>query len=381
MTSRRLCWIVTLVVAWLAADPGHAAEERRVALVVGANAYTATQPLKNPVNDATDLAQKLRGLGFDVTLVLDPTKAALRRSLVQFARAVNNSDVALFYYAGHALQSDGRNYLLGTDSNPTDAEDLYDETVDMFRVTEALSAANLRIVILDACRNNPLSSRLVTRNRSLLRGLAPLPPSQSEVVVFSAAAGEVAEDGDGRNSPFTAALLQRIGQPGVELGQLLIQVTRDVRRASNNRQRPSVEQTRDELFFFVPADRPDQAGAPTTAAPAEPAAAPAQTQIFVSHTDGSVAVPFPKVTSFEGVPLDPRASRAPSSPDAVPSPGSTPRTATAHPAAHRVAASSERNAETAATSPPPVAAAVPPPVDDAAVRETARKQLISGWTK
>src|SRR5215468_12149336 len=193
--------------------------ERRVALVVGNSQYkNSNLVLFNPKNDAEDVAATLGKLGFEVILRIDAGMRDFDLAMTQFARSAINADAALFYYAGHALQYQGQNYLMPTDAELEDEFSLRYQTVSLDDVRASLEQARgAKIMILDACRNNPLVDRLgrrmsgVTRNIAAVRGLARIDKGQGMVVVYATAADEVAKDGSGRNSPFTAALLKRLG--------------------------------------------------------------------------------------------------------------------------------------------------------------------------
>jgi WD40 repeat protein len=229
--------------------PASAAAGRRVALVIGNSAYTVSnQRLANPANDAQGMSKALADLGFEVVTAIDATKRDMDRALLQFARLASNADSALFFYAGHGMQYQGRNYLIPTDAQLEDDISISYETVSLDDVRAALDRTNgVRILMLDASRNNPLATRLrqklqgSTRGVGDARGLAEIGKTEGMVVVFAAGAGEVAQDGSGRNSPFTAALLKRIQEPGVEIGLMLRRVASDVNIQTSGRQRPEIQ--------------------------------------------------------------------------------------------------------------------------------------------
>jgi hypothetical protein len=231
---------------------------KRVALVVGNSAYEHTPALLNPGNDAADVARSLEGLGFAVTLALDLTKRDMDRAFAAFARQVQDADAALFYYAGHAMQFDNVNYMMPIDAALEDEASL---PYEMARLDDILADMNrsrgVRIAVLDACRNNPLEAKLKqsmarTRGGTVTRGLAPIRRSEGFLVAFATQAGFVAEDGAGRNSPFTAALLDQIGTPGLEVGLLFRRVTGAVRTATGDNQSPELLVSLDGEFYFRP---------------------------------------------------------------------------------------------------------------------------------
>jgi len=231
---------------------------KRVALVLGNSAYRHTPALPNPGNDAADVARSLEGLGFAVTLALDLTKQDMDRAFATFARTVQDADAALFYYAGHAMQFDNVNYMMPIDAALEDEASL---PYEMARLDDILADMNrsrgVRIAVLDACRNNPLEAKLKqsmarTRGGTVTRGLAPIRRSEGFLVAFATQAGFVAEDGAGRNSPFTAALLDQIETPGLEVGLLFRRVTGAVRTATGGNQSPELLVSLDGEFYFRP---------------------------------------------------------------------------------------------------------------------------------
>jgi hypothetical protein len=219
--------------------------ERRVALVIGNSAYQHSAPLGNPTNDAQDLADTLGRLGFEVILEKDLDKRGMEQSFSHFARLAQDADVAVFYYAGHAMQYDGENFLV-----PIDAalQDEFSVEFEMARVSDVLNslerARGVKILILDACRNNPLAEQLARQatNRTLFasRGLARIEHPSGMVIAYATQAGQVADDGRGRNSPFTSALIRRIEEPGVEIAQIFRRVAVDVNSLTKGRQVPDL---------------------------------------------------------------------------------------------------------------------------------------------
>ena len=215
----------------------------RVALVVGNSAYEHVGRLPNPENDATDLDAALRGLGFEVTVVRDADRTALTGALRAFTRRSAGADVALVFYAGHGMEMDGVNYLLPVNARLERDTDVRFETVTLDDMLASTAGAGLRLVILDACRNNPLarSMQRTVRSRNVSNGSfgavnEDLLGDQT-LVAYSAAAGTTADDGDGRNSPYAAALLAHLEDP-VEIGILFRRVRARVLSATSGRQRP-----------------------------------------------------------------------------------------------------------------------------------------------
>jgi Caspase domain len=233
--------------------PSPTMAEKRVALVVGVGEYQVVHPLKTPVDDATAVAAKLEASGFDTTLVTNPHLKGLRRSIASFEDVAGQADVALFYYAGHAVQVQEQNYLLPTDINPQVEADLTSDGVPLARVRRALGQAKLRVIILDACRDNPFATRFPAHSRSITRGLAPEPSEASTLIAFSASPGQTADDGDTGHSPYASALLKHILTPGLELSVLLLRISGEVRQATKNKQTPIITDNRDREFYFVSA--------------------------------------------------------------------------------------------------------------------------------
>jgi uncharacterized caspase-like protein len=236
--------VFAAVMVALAAVPALA--DRRVALVVG-NAQYATPSLflANPKNDADDVAAVLRTLGFEVILKTDSNKRDLELAMAQFARLSTNADVALFFYAGHALQYQGRNYLMPVDSTLEDEVSLRYQMVAIDDVRAALDrASGVKVMILDACRNNPLADVFkrrisgTSRGVETVRGLARIDKAEGTIVAYATAPDEVATDGTGRNSPYTAALLKHLQEPGLEIEIMFRRIAADVSAQTNGRQRP-----------------------------------------------------------------------------------------------------------------------------------------------
>lgn len=269
---RRLCGMLALGLAWiLLALPAHAQDrplEKRIALVVGNGRYPKV-PLDNPENDARLIAGNLRKLGFDVNLQLNVGVLEFRRALREFARRVQQDDaIAVLYYAGHGVQIDGRNYLLPVDINLRDQEEVKDESVDiedlfLSRIDKVGSFP--RIVILDACRDNPFATK--TRNVRSAGGLAEM-GARGTLIAFASAPGAPAEDGPaGRNSIYTRNLAEEMMVPGLEVEQMFKNVRVRVLRDTRQRQLPWVNTSLTSNFSFNPAPRRPAAENPAAAAP------------------------------------------------------------------------------------------------------------------
>ena len=233
--------LVAALVPW--AGPREATAAGRVALVVGNGTYAHIGRLPNPGNDAADMTGALRRLGFDVTTVRDADRNAMTDALRVFTRESAGADVSLVFYAGHGLEMDGVNYLVPVDARLERDTDVRFEAVELDDVLASTTGAALRVVILDACRNNPLarSMQRTGASRSVSRGsFGNLDESllgDETLVAYAAAAGTTADDGTGRNSPYTAALLSYLEQP-LEIGLLFREVRARVLEATDGRQRP-----------------------------------------------------------------------------------------------------------------------------------------------
>jgi uncharacterized caspase-like protein len=219
--------------------------DKRVVLVIGNSAYQNAPPLANPTNDATAVTEMFRRAAFEVIeSKRDLTNAEMRRALRDFSLKSRDADMAVIYFAGHGIEVDGHNYLLPTDAQLQLDTDAYDEAVSLERALQVIEPARrLRLVILDACRDNPFtrSMKRTLAARAVGRGLARVEPVRANTLVaFAAAAGSAAEDGTGVNSPFTAALLKHLTTPGLDLRIAFGLIRDDVIKATGNRQEPFV---------------------------------------------------------------------------------------------------------------------------------------------
>jgi uncharacterized caspase-like protein len=219
--------------------------EKRVALVLGNSAYQNVAKLPNPVNDGAVIAATLKDAGFDVVDSRHDLPAAeTRRALRDFADRARDADIALVYYAGHGIEVDGANYLIPVDAKLERDTDVYDEAFSLDRVLLAIEPAKkLRLVILDACRDNPFSKNMkrTVASRAIGQGLAKVEPtSPNMLIAYSAKAGSTAADGDGKNSPFTIALSKHLTTPGLDVRRAFGFVRDDVLKTTSNRQEPFV---------------------------------------------------------------------------------------------------------------------------------------------
>ena len=218
---------------------------KRVALVIGNSAYQNVALLPNPVNDGAVIAAMLKGAGFDVVDSRHDLPAnEMRRALRDFADRARDADIAVVYYAGHGMEVDGTNYLIPVDAKLERDTDVYDEALSLDRVLVSIEPAKqLRLVILDACRDNPFakSMKRTLASRAIGRGLAQVEPaSPNTLIAYSAKAGSTAMDGDSKNSPFTIALSKHLTTPGLDVRRAFGFVRDDVLKTTNNRQEPFV---------------------------------------------------------------------------------------------------------------------------------------------
>ena len=239
----RLCGLFLLLLSGLAL--AETLPERRVALVIGNSSYRNAPALPNTVNDARDMVVALRKVGFEVVDGIDLDKRGMDSALTRFARLAQDADAAMFYFAGHGFQFNGENYLVPVEAKIEDEVGVQYETTRLNDVVTALNyAKGVKIMVLDACRNNPfvglLAKRQATRGFSVGSGLAPVQRAQGMVIAYATQANDVAADGAGRNSPFTAALVREIDQPGLEVATLFRRVQKSVYDSTAGRQTPEL---------------------------------------------------------------------------------------------------------------------------------------------
>lgn len=236
-----LAFFVALFFGILAAP---AFADNRVALVIGNGSYARGPYLPNPVHDAEDVAASLKRSGFEIIVGTDLDKAGMDEAMIRFARLARTADVAMFYYTGHALQFGGVNYLVPVDGQLKDEADLR----RMVRVDDVIAdmqpAKNLRILVLDSCRDNPLAEQLkrtigATRGASIGRGLAKIDSPEGMIIAYATQPGRTADDGDGRNSPYTAAFLKNV-ETKEEIGTIFRRISADVYQATHQAQLPEL---------------------------------------------------------------------------------------------------------------------------------------------
>jgi len=240
---RARAFALAILATLLGAVPGHA--DKRVALVIGNSSYDSVPKLPNPTNDADAVGLLLRSAGFDVVVSRQNLgNVDFRRAIRDFTDKTQDADIAVVYFAGHGIEVDGASYLIPIDAKLDRDIDVDDETITLDRVLKVIEPAKrLRLVILDACRDNPFTRtmRRTFASRSVGRGLGRIEPGMSDTLIaYAAKAGSTATDGDGTHSPFTAALLRHLVTPGLDVRLAFGQVRDDVMKATGNRQEPFV---------------------------------------------------------------------------------------------------------------------------------------------
>jgi uncharacterized caspase-like protein len=278
----KLCkWALAAAAFLTVSAPAFA--EKRVALVLGNSAYRNVAPLANPVNDSTKIAATLKEAGFDIVdSRRDLSAVDTRRALRDFADRARDADIAVVYYAGHGIEVDGGNYLIPVDARLERDTDIYDEGLSLDRILIAIEPVKkLRLVILDACRDNPFSRTMkrTLASRAIGQGLAKIEPTSPNVLIaYSAKAGSTAADGDGQNSPFTAALSNHLTKPGLDVRRAFGFVRDEVLKSTGNKQEP---------FVYGSLGGED---VPLVPAKAAPAAAPAPSPQAEARRDYELAL-------------------------------------------------------------------------------------------
>jgi len=264
---------------------------KRVALVIGNGAYTTVNPLPNPPKDAKAMAAMLKTCGFEVLPYTDLDLEGMDKAVKAFSEKIPGAECALFFFAGHGLQKDGLNYLVPVKREPETQGEIRSRCLDAQEVLSAMEASGARvsILILDACRNNPLPAEA----RAGMRGLASMNAPKGSLIAFATSPGKEASDGPGaNNSPFTTSLLRHLPTPGVDVEQVLKRVTDEVLQQTKETQSPWRQSNLRGDFYFRP-------GAAPTATPVEsppvvtppPPVAPA----LVGHLQVAVNAPEAKV--------------------------------------------------------------------------------------
>lgn len=290
--------ISVILVFWTQATVAQVSDGSRVALVIGNAAYQGVPPLTNPTNDATAVGAAFERLGFDVTLVTDLDYDGMRREIQAFEEKVATAQVAVVYYAGHGIEMGGTNFLIPVDAELKRDIHLWDEAIRLERVLLSVERAELlRLVILDACRDNPFASQMemTDPSRSVGRGLALFePPTQQEgstILAYAARQGTTAADGDGEHSPFTEALLDYLETPGMEVSFIFRNVRDDVMAATGGAQEPMITSSlgREQIYFTALQN------------PEPPPVAEGQNQGQTPANDGNIVVAYQAALAIDTV--------------------------------------------------------------------------------
>src|SRR6201991_861061 len=284
---RYLTIFLSLICIVFAADAAKA--DKRVAFVVGNGAYKNVAQLPNPPIDAKAMAQVLRNVGFDVVEGTNLTRDTMTERLLEFGKKAQGADIAVFFYAGHGIAISGTNYLLPVDADIKSEMDVklgaainIDLTLD-----QTMSDANVKLVFLDACRDNPFAAKIksnsATRSVNVQTGLAEMKSGEGTLIAFATGPGQTALDGtEGGNSPFTRALLSNITQPGIEIQQAMTKVRAQVNEETSKGQLPWGHTNLIGTVYLNPAKTGNAAEAPNTPAPTTTAASEVELEFWRS---------------------------------------------------------------------------------------------------
>ena len=363
-----------LLLAFAISAPAQAA--KRVALVIGNAEYRHASRLANPLNDAADIAAALGRLGFAVTRLDNAGYDAMRKGLRAFTRAAATSEIAVVFYAGHGIEVDGRNFLIPVDARLASDQDVEYEAVPLDLVSRSVDrASELRLIVLDACRDNPFAKQMTRSGatRSIGRGLARVEPAGETLVAYAAKGGSVAADGEGRNSPYSTALLAHLEQPGLEVGLMFRKVRDAVLRTTGGRQEPFVYGSLSSKGAYLGA-RP-RPSAVTQAKPAAPPSGGAPNRLSAERVAAEAykaAERLNMAVAFEAV-----IERFPNSVYAKLARGHIARLK------RSAAAQPDKNNQSAVLAPKPAPAKPAPPADpaaaEAALKLTFRDRSLIQW--
>jgi len=253
--ARKFPWTIVLLLLFcvVSISARHSYAENRVALILGNGAYVHTSPLRNPVNDAEKLSEAFQKMGFTVLRGIDQTKSGMDEQIGLFSRKLQGAGLAVFFYAGHGIQINSRNYLVPVDFDPEKGSDLTTQLIRLDDILHELEKGKQNnIIFLDACRDNPMADQLASslaKGRSMTidqdrgvkyvsKGLAEVEGKAGTLIAYATQPGNIALDGVGPNSPFTESLLKHIETPGLEIRDMLTKVRASVMGITKEKQIP-----------------------------------------------------------------------------------------------------------------------------------------------
>lgn len=301
----RVRHVVLLLLLFAVGLASPALAQRKVALLIGNSGYKNVQPLRNPSSDVALMARTLREAGFDVVdTALDLDERGLRQALRRFEEKTAEADVGVVFFSGHGLEMNGQNYLVPVDARLASDVDVKDEAVPLDRVLEALDRVKrLKLVILDACRDNPFLAGMqrTVGSRSIGRGLARVEPgSTGTLIAYAAKAGTTASDGTGGNSPFTTALARHVAKPGMDIRLALGTVRDEVLAATGQKQEPFVYGSLGgSTLTLGAAEAPKPVAAPPVAPPAVALPAPAADSCAIASAHWTQAEKLDRLEFYE----------------------------------------------------------------------------------
>lgn len=287
MNSGRQFSAAVLAFIFLSSVPAFAEAAQRIALVIGNSAYRPGYELRNPVADARAVARNLSDLGFEVTVVMDSDLATAQKALDSFVPEGIEAEAALIYYAGHGAMINGRSFMLPTDFSMSNFDEIDKEALATDRMLQTLSSthASVKLLLFDACRNNPLESRGATVIEKPEEAEAR---TEDMLIAFSTAQGMVALDGSGDHSPFAEGLLGNLGKTDLELSDIMRAVSLHVRERTDGRQTVWIENSLTKSFYFSLVSPASPPGKVTDLTPPEPEA---DTGIIFVQSSGELLGP------------------------------------------------------------------------------------------
>lgn len=296
----KICALFVIVLCGIGLATASSAE-RRIALVIGNATYNKAPDLRNPVNDARSMGKRLKELGFELsggTHYEDVTRVEMARLVRRFSSEVGRDDTAFIFYAGHGIGAHGTNWMVPTDDDDIQtALDLPDFAISVSSLMERLErrGGGTNIVMLDACRDNPLPSD--TRSSGSTRGLGRMAAPNGTFIAYAADPGQVAYDGEGNNGLFTESLMKALREPDRPLYEIMRSVRREVRRKTSGAQTPWTEESLNDEFFFAPPRDESQVRVAALQPQTQPVAPPPPAAPAASGWISAAPVPAPAVAA------------------------------------------------------------------------------------